>query len=179
MSRYFSSHRRLPPASQGRSSPKTASQVAQRYRTLLPKQESGVGSLGQEDALDGGDGHPLQYACPEKPRDRGAWRATSPWGRRESDTPEHKQAHNAKKGIQKLGLIRAHLIQPLQRKQRNEGCLVWRKEKHDSLIREGGLRVRNPRVQKIACGQAGRAQTAAKSSCVNSRDRRGIRYGED
>ena len=102
-----------------------------------------------------------------------------PWGRRESDTTEHKQAHNPKKRIQKLGLIRVHLIQPLQRKQRNDRCLVWRKEKHDSLIHEGGLRVRNPRVQKIAYGQAGWAQTAANSSCVNSRDRRGIRYRED
>ena len=52
------------------------------------------------------------------------------------------------------------------------------KEKYDSLICEGGLRVRNSRVQKIVCSQPGRAQTAVKSSCVNSRDLRGTHYRE-
>ena len=35
-----------------------------------------------------GNGYPLQYACLENPMDRGAWWATSPRGRKESDTTE-------------------------------------------------------------------------------------------
>ena len=33
-------------------------------------------SLGQEDPPGGRKGSPLQYSCPEIPRDRGVWRAT-------------------------------------------------------------------------------------------------------
>ena len=29
-----------------------------------------------------GNGNPLQYSCLENPMDRGAWRATRPWGRK-------------------------------------------------------------------------------------------------
>ena len=32
-----------------------------------------------------GTGTPLQYSCLENPMDRGAWWATSPWSRKESD----------------------------------------------------------------------------------------------
>ena len=32
----------------------------------------------------GGNGGPLQYPCLENFMDRGAWRAASPWGRKES-----------------------------------------------------------------------------------------------
>ena len=35
-----------------------------------------------------GNGNPLQYSCLENPMDRGAWRATCPWGRKESDLTE-------------------------------------------------------------------------------------------
>ena len=35
------------------------------------------------------NGNPLQYSCLEKPIDRGAWWATSPWGPKELDTTEH------------------------------------------------------------------------------------------
>ena len=35
-----------------------------------------------------GDGNPLQYSCLENPMDRGAWRATCPWGHKESDLTE-------------------------------------------------------------------------------------------
>ena len=35
-----------------------------------------------------GHGNPLQYSCLENPMDGGAWRATSPQGPKESDTPE-------------------------------------------------------------------------------------------
>ena len=35
-----------------------------------------------------GNGNPLQYSCLENPMDRGAWRAYSPWGVKESDTTE-------------------------------------------------------------------------------------------
>ena len=36
----------------------------------------------------GGHGNPLKYFCLENPTDRGAWWATSPQGRNESDTIE-------------------------------------------------------------------------------------------
>ena len=35
-----------------------------------------------------GNGYPLQYFCLENSMDRGAWQATSPWGRKESDPTE-------------------------------------------------------------------------------------------
>ena len=35
-----------------------------------------------------GYSNPLQYSCLENPMDRGAWRAYSPWGHKESDTTE-------------------------------------------------------------------------------------------
>ena len=33
-----------------------------------------------------GNHNPLQYSCLENPKDRGAWRATTPWSRKEMDT---------------------------------------------------------------------------------------------
>ena len=42
-----------------------------------------------------GNGYPLQYSCLENPMDRGAWRATSPWGHTESDTPKHDGSQKA------------------------------------------------------------------------------------
>ena len=39
-------------------------------------QETRVQSLGQEDPLEEENGTPLQYCCLEKPKARGAWRAT-------------------------------------------------------------------------------------------------------
>ena len=41
---------------------------------------------GSGRSLGGGNGNPLQYSCLGNPMDRGAWRATSPWSRKESDT---------------------------------------------------------------------------------------------
>ena len=42
----------------------------------LAMQEMGVGSLGQEDPLEGeGNGTPLQYSCLENSMGRGAWQA--------------------------------------------------------------------------------------------------------
>ena len=37
-----------------------------------------------------GNGNPLQGSCLKNPIDGGAWRATSPWGRKESDTTEQR-----------------------------------------------------------------------------------------
>ena len=51
-------------------------------------QEIQVPSLGREDSPGEGNSYPLQYSCLGKPMDRGAWWATSPWGREESDTTE-------------------------------------------------------------------------------------------
>ena len=39
-------------------------------------QEIQVRFLGWEDALEGGNGNPLQYSCLEDPMGRGAWQAT-------------------------------------------------------------------------------------------------------
>ena len=39
-------------------------------------QETGFQSLGGEDSLELGNGHPLLYSCLENPMDRGAWWAT-------------------------------------------------------------------------------------------------------
>ena len=39
-------------------------------------QETRIQSLGWEDPLGGGHGHPLQYSCLENSMDRGAWWAT-------------------------------------------------------------------------------------------------------
>ena len=52
--------------------------------------ETQVQSLGQEDPLEKGEGngYPLQYSCLENPVDRGACRLYSPWGHKDSDTPE-------------------------------------------------------------------------------------------
>ena len=36
-----------------------------------------------------GNGNPLQYSCLGNPMNREAWRATLPWGCKESDTTEH------------------------------------------------------------------------------------------
>ena len=40
------------------------------------------------EATGEGNGSPLQYSRLENPMDGGAWWATSPWGRKESDTTE-------------------------------------------------------------------------------------------
>ena len=48
-----------------------------------------VGSIpGSGRSPGGGHGHPLWYSCLENPMDRGAWRAYSPRGRKESDMTE-------------------------------------------------------------------------------------------
>ena len=41
----------------------------------LAMQEMGVGSLGQDDPLEG-NGNSLQYSCLEIPMDRGTWWTT-------------------------------------------------------------------------------------------------------
>ena len=58
------------------------SQVVLVVRNLLAdaediRDERDTGSIpGLERSTGGGHGTPLQYSCPEKPMDRGAWRAT-------------------------------------------------------------------------------------------------------
>ena len=52
----------------------------------LPANTGDVGSdPGSGRSPGEGNGNPLQDSCRESPMDRGAWRATCPWGRRESD----------------------------------------------------------------------------------------------
>ena len=43
---------------------------------------------GSGRSLGGGSGNPLQYYYWENSMDRGAWRAYSPWGHKESDMTE-------------------------------------------------------------------------------------------
>ena len=50
--------------------------MAQTAKNLPAKWETWVQSLGWEDPLEKGMGHPLQYSGLENPRDRGAWWAT-------------------------------------------------------------------------------------------------------
>ena len=40
-----------------------------------------------------GNVNPLQYSCLENPMDRGAWKANSPWGHKESDMTERLPFH--------------------------------------------------------------------------------------
>ena len=55
------------------------------------KLEMQVRSLDQKDALEEGmPWRPLQDSCLENPMDRGAWRATSPWGCTELDMTEQQ-----------------------------------------------------------------------------------------
>ena len=53
-----------------------------------------VGSVpGSGRSLGGGNGNPLQYSCWENSMNRGAWRAYSPWGHKESDTQSDTVTH--------------------------------------------------------------------------------------
>ena len=52
-----------------------ASLVTQMIKSLPAMQETWVGSLGQEDPLEEGNGNLPQYSCLENPMDRGAWQA--------------------------------------------------------------------------------------------------------
>ena len=55
-----------------------ASLVALMVKNLPAMQETRVPSLGWEDPPEKGMAtHPLQYSCPENPRDGGAWQATA------------------------------------------------------------------------------------------------------
>ena len=51
-------------------------------------QKTWVRSLGQEDALEKGNGNPFQYSCLGNPMDRGAWQATVHGVVKESDRTE-------------------------------------------------------------------------------------------
>ena len=60
--------------------------MAQMVRNLPAMWKTWVRSLLQEDPLEKGMNNPLQYSCPENPRDREAWQATILGGHQESDT---------------------------------------------------------------------------------------------
>ena len=53
-----------------------ASLVTQMVRNLPDMRETWVRSVGWEDALENGNGNPLQYPGLENSMDRGAWWAT-------------------------------------------------------------------------------------------------------
>ena len=48
-----------------------------------------IPGLGRSPGV--GNGNPLQHSCLENCVDREAWQATSPWGRKESDTTKATQ----------------------------------------------------------------------------------------
>ena len=48
---------------------------------------------GSGRSLEGGNGNPLQYSCWENSMNRGAWRAYSLWGHKESDTQSDTVTH--------------------------------------------------------------------------------------
>ena len=50
-----------------------------------------IPGLGRSPGV--GNGNPLQHSCLENCVDREAWQATSPWGRKESDTTERLHFH--------------------------------------------------------------------------------------
>ena len=53
----------------------------------LPAMQIDPSSIsGSERSLGEGNSNPHQYSCLENTVDRGVWWATSPWGRKESDT---------------------------------------------------------------------------------------------
>ena len=51
-------------------------------------EETWVRSLGWEDPLEGGHGHPLQYSCLENPQGQRSLAGYGPWGGKEPDTTE-------------------------------------------------------------------------------------------
>ena len=57
-----------------------------------PADAGGTGDMdlipGSGRSPGGGNGNPLQYSCLENPTDSGTWGDYSPWGSKESDTPE-------------------------------------------------------------------------------------------
>ena len=61
-------------------------------------QKTWVRSLGQEDALEKGNGNPFQYSCLGNPMDRGAWQATVHGVVKESDLTKQQQARTDDRG---------------------------------------------------------------------------------
>ena len=73
-----------------------------KYAGLIP----GSGRSPREE-----NSGPLQYSWLENPMGRGTWQATSPWGRKESDTTEHTQhSHTSWKTLDILSLFQMSLI---------------------------------------------------------------------
>ena len=64
---------------------------------MVKNPPASVGDLGSIPGLGRspgeGNGHPLQYSCPENPVDGGGWRATVHGIRRESDMTECSHTH--------------------------------------------------------------------------------------
>ena len=61
-------------------------------------QKTWVRSLGQEDALEKGNGNPFEYSCLGNPMDRGAWQATVHGVVKESDLTKQQQARTDDRG---------------------------------------------------------------------------------
>ena len=62
--------------------------MAQTVKNPTAMREVPVQSPGWEDSPGEGRGYPLQYSCLENPHGQRSLVDFSPWGRKESDTPE-------------------------------------------------------------------------------------------
>ena len=60
-------------------------------KNLLPMQETGIQSLGQEDCPGEGNDNPLQYSCLGNPMDRAVWLVTVPGVTKELDVMKPPQ----------------------------------------------------------------------------------------
>ncbi|XP_043748775.1 uncharacterized protein C3orf38 homolog isoform X3 [Cervus elaphus] len=120
--------------------------MAQTVKTLPAMWETRVQSLDR-DVLKKGHGNPLQDSCLQKPVDRGAWQAYSPWGHKERDTTER---------LPNANISRAH--QPPRPQQ--EGATLLPILRHSAALLTGhttnpDFRVLPPRADRQASTRAG------------------------
>ena len=72
-----------------------------------------LGSIpGPGRSLGEGNGNPFWYSCLENSMDRGAWRATHPWGRKELDMTEQLTLSNQMKAHRRCQWKCPHIMQP-------------------------------------------------------------------
>ena len=73
-----------------------------------------------------GEGHvnPRQYSCLGNPLDRGAWRATSLWSHKESDTTAHLSKNAPGLQYTKLGAFWLQLLKLISLQAEEQPCQV-------------------------------------------------------
>ncbi|XP_043304618.1 uncharacterized protein LOC122428662 [Cervus canadensis] len=122
--------------------------MAQTVKTLPAMWETRVQSLDR-DVLKKGHGNPLQDSCLQKPVDRGAWQAYSPWGHKERDTTER---------LPNANISRAH--QPPRPQQ--EGATLLPILRHSAALLTG--HTTNPDFRVLPPGADRQASTRAGPS---------------